>query len=282
MSDVKHEGDAPAEAGPPAPTEKLSPKGISAMQGKPEPVTSNVGEPTTEAGAKLEARSDAVAVKEKSPVDVTPHGQAAMQEMSDSQLAVQLEPQKPPTDTRDVKLIGDPERDARFCKEQHGNTCAVEAQRGILEKHTGHDPGDLVLIEEAREMDGLGPDGMPPDRVGDMLERHGIPVNKEYTHDLDRLRNELEQGHDAIVGVNAAELYQFDPGSETPPGHALWVTGMALDAKGNPLGVYVNDSNPVPGGFGPCGFIPIDTFQRAWAAPSGGLLVVTQKAAGAA
>ena len=184
-------------------------------------------------------------------------------------------PAAPPTDASETYVVGDPEGDARFCHEQQRqDTCAIAAHRGIIEIHTGEDPGEDALEQESLENRWYTREGGTyTSDVGNLLESHGIPVTKWEDAGMDTLQNELSQGHDVIVGVEAGYLSQDGDGRD---GHALWVTGLEMDETGEVVNVFVNDSgNPdLDGG----GWVPADVFQAAWAR-GGNLMISTQRSA---
>jgi hypothetical protein len=139
--------------------------------------------------------------------------------------------------------FGSHEVDKLYRKEQHGPTCAIAAQEGVIEKHTGIDPGEKQLQGEAVRNGWTFEDGGSREEcLGNVLEAHGIPVERSNYKDgsagMHALKNELAQDHDVIVNVDGGKLYH-EAGKDG--GHALWVT--EVDESQNPPRVYVNDSN---------------------------------------
>jgi len=168
----------------------------------------------------------------------------------------------PQLDVKEGIIIGDPIRDTQFYREQERgqNTCALVAQEGVIAKHTGHDPGEIALKQEANRNGWYTEQGTEWPHVGKLLETHGIPVNRWEHADFNILQNELSKGNDVIVGVDTGK-YRLDDRYKKK-GHALWVTGIKVDAEGNTQGVFLNDSGfkDIDGG----GFVPIEVFKNAW------------------
>lgn len=171
--------------------------------------------------------------------------------------------------------IGDPVADARYHHfQKHPDTCAVVAQQGIIEKHTGQKLSEEALRQEAFQNGWYGPGGTSGTDVGKIMEAHGVPVESSGSGDMDSLQGALEENKDVIAGVQAREWYR-DPRVRPEVGHAVWVTGMELDQKGQPLNVSVNDSGEANGAGKT---VSASHFKRAWA-PTGNLMVVTENAA---
>jgi len=159
------------------------------------------------------------------------------------------------------RIVGNPERDKQYFHwQKRGDSCAIVAQEGVLQKHTGIDFGEETLAKEAREH-GWYDGGTAPDDVGKLLELHGAPVQRwENGADLKTLKDQVSQGHDVIVSVSARDLWN-DPSIPQRAGHALWVTGVETDANGNVTGIRTNDSGRSDG----AGIrYDVETFQRAW------------------
>lgn len=162
----------------------------------------------------------------------------------------------------DTQRIGNPEQDAQFWHEQrHDDTCAIAAQRGVLEKHTGQDYGEEALRQEAHENGWYAPGyGTSSTDVGNLLDMHGVPVKPWEDADMDSLRSELEQGHDVIAEVDAGYLWN-DPAA-IGEGHAVWVTGLEFDQGEEVAGVFLNDTgNPEIGGGGR---VSGEAFRASW------------------
>ena len=147
-------------------------------------------------------------------------------------------------------------------------TCAIAAQRGILESHLGHavseeDLRDLAVREHWYEP-GAGTHGAD---VGRLLEHFGIPVERGYGCHLTTLYSALQEHRSVLVGVNAEGLRpahgSASPGAATPgiQPHILQVIGMSFDDAGR-ISLHLNDSASPAGGDTA---IDARSFLDAWA-----------------
>lgn len=159
--------------------------------------------------------------------------------------------------------IGNPKGDAKFYKEQHGGTCAVVAQEGIIHELIGKDPGEETLKQKAIEKgwykEGEGTEPQNLDKLLD--EEYKIPVERFWHCTIDDLKREIEQGNKVIVGVDPHILW-YNIGSRGKA-HVVRVTGLRTDPKdGRIISVAMNDSGnkKIDGG----GEVPVDRFMRAW------------------
>lgn len=175
-----------------------------------------------------------------------------------------------PTDVPEGQVIGTPEQDAQYLHKQTGDTCATVAQQGIIEKSTGIDYGEDALNQEAYEKGWVNWKGeTDSDKIGNLLESHGISTQRwlDGSADINTLKEQLAQGNDVIVGVDAGEFYEDDV--LLGRGHAVWVTGLETDTQGDVSKVIVNDSNaPKPQ------VHDATHFQNAWNA-SNRLMIAT-------
>ncbi|MBP8001776.1 MAG: hypothetical protein KA338_21165 [Chloroflexi bacterium] len=178
------------------------------------------------------------------------------------------------SDQKESQVIGDPVTDARHWHEQqHPDTCAIVAQEGIIAKHTGDNPGEEVLRRESLA-NGWYANGTKPQDVGKLMEAHQVPVGFKGSGDMNTLEQELAQGHDVIVGVDAGHLWQ--DANSLGSGHAVWVTGLETDNQGKVTNVFLNDSGNSAIGAG--GKVSAQTFRDAWAG-GGNFMVATQESA---
>lgn len=146
----------------------------------------------------------------------------------------------------DQTTVGTPDIDAAFWQPQTTNfTCAVQAQRGIIEAFTGEDISESELVYEATTNGWLTDGGMSPHDVGRLLELHGVDNHTVDGATVEQLMTELAQGHKVVIGVDSGELWQSDSPLEDFFGetadHAIWVTGVDLSDADHPQ-VVVNDS----------------------------------------
>lgn len=181
-------------------------------------------------------------------------------------------------DTAAGEVVGTPDDDAGFWQPQTtAFTCAVMAQRGVIEAMTGEDVSEAQLVYEATADGCLSDGGMSPYDVGRLLDDHQVPNHVVDHGTVGDLVAELSLGHKVIVGVDAGELWDTDFALEDFFGqaadHAIWVTGIDDSDPAHPQ-VIVNDSGD-PQGAGRA--YDLDRFVNAWA-DSGFFYVATDHA----
>ncbi len=181
-------------------------------------------------------------------------------------------------------VIGTPEVDVSVWdgQQSYSDTCAVRAQEYILEQFTGQEIDEDALVKEAVENGWLVQGGTAPQDVGNLLEMHGIPVNRYQDANVFHLANELAQGHKVIIGVDKDELWEMNAQLEnieeaagTDPGadHAVVVSGIDTSDPNN-VSVLVSD----PGTGEASASYPLAQFLDAWQ-DSGFSMVATQQPA---
>ena len=173
-----------------------------------------------------------------------------------------------PHDFSPTVTVGDPAGDAAFWHVQEDiNSCAVAAQRGVIEAVTGQCIPERDLAELAESCGWYDPGcGTSPDAVGSLLEACNVPVDRSYDSSIEALYDALAHGRKVIVGLDSNEIMnQIVDGVGNPVelpdmGHAVWVTGMEMDAHGC-VQVVLND----PGYSGGAGVrVPLEHFENAW------------------
>jgi hypothetical protein len=130
--------------------------------------------------------------------------------------------------------------------QDNATSCAIAAQRGILESQLGYEIPeeelrDLAIREHWYEP-GSGTNGAD---VGRLLEHFGIPVERGYGCHLTTLYSALQEGRSVLVGVNAEGLQPAD-GSDGADAldirpHVVQVIGMSFDDAGQ-MSLHLNDS----------------------------------------
>jgi len=168
--------------------------------------------------------------------------------------------------TVDNPVVGTPGEDAQFWQPQTTPfTCAVVAQRGIIEAFTGEPISEAQLVYDATANGWLSDGGMSPLDVGNLLELYNIPCHVDMGATVEDLMAELTQGHKVIVGVDAGELWDQDfpleDFFEQSADHAIWVTGVDMSDPDNPM-VIINDSGKPEDGAGNA--YPLADFVDAW------------------
>ncbi|MEN6341167.1 MAG: hypothetical protein ABFC89_01270 [Methanospirillum sp.] len=166
--------------------------------------------------------------------------------------------------------IGTPEQDGNDFPGQQGypDTCAIRCQEAIIKQFTGTDPGEAALVLEADSHGWYTPGGGTPiTDIGNLLELHGIPVNRYVEADVFHLASELGQGHKVIIGVDADDLWRENPIMERiqqlvgvdGANHAVLVTGIDTT---DPSDVQVILSDPGSGEA--AASYPMVQFLDAW------------------
>ncbi len=185
-----------------------------------------------------------------------------------------------PAETR----MGTPGRDVASWPggQNYADTCAIRCQEFILEQFTGVDFDEAALVRVAMDAGWYQPGGgTAPHDVGNLLELHGIAVNRYEGASIFNLTNELAQGHKVIVGVDSGELWGENPILEwiedrlgiSGADHAVVVSGIDTTDPNN-VQVIISD----PGTGDPAAVYPLERFVDAWR-DSNCFMVATQEPA---
>lgn len=170
-------------------------------------------------------------------------------------------------------VTGHPLEDMQHWHQQtHPDTCAVVSQEFILDELTGHDFSEETLAQEAYAHGWYTPGaGTPMDDVGNLLELHGISIEREYNASIDDLSAELDQNHKVIVAVNAETLWDNASGNAATVGHVGFIPGQNANHAVEVIGFDHTDAlNPMvilndPGCANGCGIlVPLTAFEAAW------------------
>jgi hypothetical protein len=179
-------------------------------------------------------------------------------------------------------VIGNPEADmATWHYQNSPDTCAIASQEFIIESLTGTRLSEEALKQEAASHGWYIPGvGTPVEHVGDLLDEHGIHVQREQGATLEEIADRLNHHQKVIVGVNAEDIWYHggpdDPLAVYPgiPGqradHAVEVIGINASHPTYPLVILNDPGDPDGRGIE----IPIDIFEQAWA-PRGNYMVTT-------
>ena len=176
--------------------------------------------------------------------------------------------------SNDDSTIGDPADDMEHWHQQtHDDTCAVVSQEFILNELTGQNFGEDELQQEACDNGWYTPGGGTPlECMGNLLEAHGIPVERETGCSLQDISDKLANGEKVMVAIDAEEIWYPDQVDQDDalanafgmPGqgvnHAVQVIGIDNSDPNNPM-VILNDSGS-PNGQGD--MVPADRFVDAW------------------
>jgi hypothetical protein len=164
-------------------------------------------------------------------------------------------------------VTGEPESDMLHWHHQsEQNSCAVAAQEFVLDEMTGRDFTEAELIEEALSKGWYDPQkGTELLDVGNLLEAHGIGVERRVHCTLVDLHRQLAQNHNILVVLDSDELYSYSPHEDNSDrgegaNHAVQV--IALDyTDPNESFVLLNDpGNPNGRGIR----VSVDRFMDAW------------------
>lgn len=147
----------------------------------------------------------------------------------------------------------------------YDDTCAIQSQHLILQQY-GINVSQEELIEIAKENGWYAEGyGTPMDMVGKLLEYYGVDIHGSQGNNIFNIANELAQGHQIIVGVDAYELVYpeesagIDEMYGEHPNHALVVVGIDTSDPDN-VQVIVTD----PGTGNRQMAYPADQFIEAW------------------
>jgi hypothetical protein len=169
---------------------------------------------------------------------------------------------------------GDPADDMEHWHQQtHDDTCAIASQEFVLDSLTGMNFSEDALRQEAIEHGWYTPGGGTPlEHVGDLLEAHGIPTEREYECTLEQLADKLDHGQKVIVGVDSAEIWSpWNAHPDTPlidsfgiPGqhadHAVEVIGIDRTDPAHPMVVLNDPGHPDGKGM----MVTANDFMNAW------------------
>jgi len=114
----------------------------------------------------------------------------------------------------------------------YDDTCAIQSQHLILQQY-GIDVSQEELIQIAKDNGWYAEGyGTPMVMVGKLLEYYGVDIHGSQGNNIFNLANELAQGHQVIVGVDAYELVypeetqDWDTLYGEKANHALVVVGI--------------------------------------------------------
>lgn len=178
--------------------------------------------------------------------------------------------------------IGSPQQDSRLFpgQQSYSDTCAIRCQEYVLTQFWGCPIDEGALVHEAMDHGWYTPGGGTQlVDIGNLLELHGIGVNRYAEATVFHLANELAQGHKVIIGVDSGELWNQHPILEKledffgtqGADHAVVVSGIDTSDP-NDVHVIVSD----PGTGEAVASYPMTQFLDAWA-DSQFFMVATQE-----
>lgn len=165
-------------------------------------------------------------------------------------------------------VCGDPGREeAHWGLQKDLTTCATTVQKCVLEAVLGVDFDESELQTMAVEKGWADPErGTPNENLGNLLEAHGVEVDRGYDRTLTDLLDALERDEKVIVALDGNEIWEPRTGPGGAPlelrdhGHTVWVTGMEVDDDGR-VTIVVNDPAHEDGRSKSIG---VEHFLNAW------------------
>lgn len=149
----------------------------------------------------------------------------------------------------------------------YDDSCAIKSQQLILNSN-GIDITEDQLCAEAFQNGWYKPgDGTPIDHIDNLIETHGLQVERKIGGTIDDLRFKTTQGHNVIVGVDSGELWHkgihetFEDIIQGPRAdHALLVSGFAINPLTGNEDILLTD----PGTGELFANYPVNQFEDAW------------------
>lgn len=152
-------------------------------------------------------------------------------------------------------------------QQSYPDTCAIKAQQIILEQK-GISLTEEQLMQEAMESGWYCPgSGTYVNDVGNLLELHGLEVERSVNASVDDIADSLAKGNSMIVGVDSGELWY--PGLKEEwednicgqiADHALIVNGISVNPLTGEHEIMLTD----PGTGDVSRSYEMDTFLDAW------------------
>lgn len=217
--------------------EKLTPEGVSSIQGNPE---EKPPEKTEEKPQIPDDQFLKVEKLEKEPINTEQNPQEFTY----------------PQDDQGIHEVGNADELAKYWHFQGAtNDCALYSQGSVLEANGKGFDIENYRNQAIADRSYTPEDGMNPAAVGDLLEQNGVEINRYEVASFQDMERELQMGNGVIT------IVEDEPLSGYKGGHALWVTGMEIGKDGIPVNIITNDSG-VPDGRAIK--YPYEDFKKAW------------------
>ncbi|MGB3638662.1 MAG: C39 family peptidase [Rivularia sp. (in: cyanobacteria)] len=160
-------------------------------------------------------------------------------------------------------VIGVPGVDGKSSSILQGedDTCAIRSQELVL-RDFGVNVSEEELQEQAINHGWYTPGkGTSSADVGNLLELHGVEVNRYENANIFTLTSELAKGHKVIIGVDSGELWnpENEEYEDDRADHALIVSGIDTSDPDN-VKVIITD----PGSGDVAKEYPMEQFIDAW------------------
>lgn len=152
-------------------------------------------------------------------------------------------------------------------EQAYDDTCAIKSQQLVLNSCGINITEDELRIEAYKNGWYHPGDGTPMENVGDLIEAHGIQVEKRVGGTIEDLKTATSEGHNVIVGIDSGELWNkgieetFEDIIIGPQAdHALVVSGFAINPLTGEEDILLTD----PGTGELFADYPVEQFEYAW------------------
>lgn len=157
------------------------------------------------------------------------------------------------------------------------DTCAIKAQQIILEQH-GISMTEDQLVQESIDNGWYYPgSGTRVCDIGNLLELHGLEIEKHVDSSVDDITSNLAKGNAVIIGVDSGELWNPGFNEELEDyicgpqaDHALIVSGISVNPLTGNQEILLTD----PGTGDVLHSYELDTFMDAWADSNNFMLTI--------
>jgi hypothetical protein len=148
-----------------------------------------------------------------------------------------------------IDVWGTPNSDLDYWRYQDGeNACAVVAQVSVYESITGEFISEATAAEIAEYWGWYDPyKGTFQEDSDNLLNYWGIETVQDYDGTIETIANALNNGDKVLVSLDGNEIWTPEyystgvPAEQIDAGHAVWVTGIQLNAD-NTVDFVLNDS----------------------------------------
>ena len=159
----------------------------------------------------------------------------------------------------------------------YSDTCAIRSQEIILRDFGVEIPQEQLITEASEYGWYQQGEGTSAENVGNLLELHGVGVERYSSATIDDLVKCLAEGKRVIVAVDSGELWEDNLSDmfveDNHADHALIVAGIDMR---DPLHVQVNLTDPGTGHISKS--YPIEKFKDAWRDSDNQMIVTEQPA----
>lgn len=148
----------------------------------------------------------------------------------------------------------------QWSKQLEQNSCAVNAQRFVINSLKDTNYSEAELIQTDKEMNIYHDYGTVPADVGKLAEAYGLECEKIENSSLEEMERIHDAGGKTIVTINSLKLAYPDLFGFYRADHAVQVVGVDRNDP-NDVRVILND----PGREDGAGLsVPVDVFMKTW------------------